>query len=391
METSPSSTLGPFLRSLREKSGLSNQFLAETTGIKQVILENLEKGDWSDLPPTPYVRAFLGTLARYYHLDKDEFLSKFDADSPSTVKTTHTEHSDHPTPQPPTTPYQPITKRTSTTKSPKNKINGWYLGIAALIILYITFRFTALDPHEQLEDPTDTIERMMSEGSAEDTNAYDSLLPVHGDMNDSLTDTLGAQLSDSGVSQDTAISPKTEPQKSIASSEPKKTDTLKIKKSPGVDKPIRAVKIDTMIHLPKKDVKKVDTLSKPTKSITAKKDTITIHKDSSSLVSKIKSIFKRDSASQKTTAKPTKDLATPFTIEFHPLIDSVWIKAYRPGGKDAGRVVYKRDVLWKVRHNDTVTVKIGQKNSVTVTVQGKTFTPNSNTFKVYKQQIWELP
>lgn len=62
-------TAGDCLRRKREESNLSLKKISDELGIRNEYLDNLEKGNYKDLPPQVYVRGFIKSYAGYLGID----------------------------------------------------------------------------------------------------------------------------------------------------------------------------------------------------------------------------------------------------------------------------------------------------------------------------------
>ncbi len=81
MEDTPATaeSLGEFLRSERERRGLSIEQVASATKISQRVLYALESDHYSDLPALPFVRGFVKNYAKFIGLDGNQVLSRYRA------------------------------------------------------------------------------------------------------------------------------------------------------------------------------------------------------------------------------------------------------------------------------------------------------------------------
>lgn len=70
-------TLGPFLKAHREKRGIRLEEIASITKIHLHSLELLEAGDWTNLPPEPFIRGFITAYAKYVGLDAKEIIHRY--------------------------------------------------------------------------------------------------------------------------------------------------------------------------------------------------------------------------------------------------------------------------------------------------------------------------
>ncbi len=74
-EGSPS--LGEFLRTERERCGITIEQVASATKIGVKTLHSLESDDYADLPAKPFVRGFVTSYVRFIGLDPQEVLTRF--------------------------------------------------------------------------------------------------------------------------------------------------------------------------------------------------------------------------------------------------------------------------------------------------------------------------
>ncbi|MCC7163145.1 MAG: helix-turn-helix domain-containing protein [Anaerolineae bacterium] len=70
--------LGETLRRAREARRISLNQAALETRIRQAVLEALEDGDFTGVPPRPFLRGLLRNYALYLHLDADSVLDEYD-------------------------------------------------------------------------------------------------------------------------------------------------------------------------------------------------------------------------------------------------------------------------------------------------------------------------
>lgn len=70
-------SIGTYLRRERELRGLSLEEVADTTRIPLRSLEQLEAGDYAELPGDTFVRGFLRAYARAVGLSADEALARY--------------------------------------------------------------------------------------------------------------------------------------------------------------------------------------------------------------------------------------------------------------------------------------------------------------------------
>jgi cytoskeletal protein RodZ len=68
---------GLYLKTQREKKGIRLEEIASITKIHLHSLELLEAGDWSALPPEPFIRGFITAYAKYVGLEPKEALAEY--------------------------------------------------------------------------------------------------------------------------------------------------------------------------------------------------------------------------------------------------------------------------------------------------------------------------
>ncbi len=100
-------SIGPALRSAREKRGLSLEEVEQATKIRPRYLEGLEREDYSMLPAPIYVRGFLKTYATFLSLD-GEALSETLRETQSGVQETQTDHIHEGNPEDPSGSGEPL-------------------------------------------------------------------------------------------------------------------------------------------------------------------------------------------------------------------------------------------------------------------------------------------
>ena len=71
------SLLGERLRQAREARGIAPLQVEIDTRIRAAVIESLEKGDWSSLPPEPFLRGLIRTYSMYLNLDPEEMVQMF--------------------------------------------------------------------------------------------------------------------------------------------------------------------------------------------------------------------------------------------------------------------------------------------------------------------------
>jgi cytoskeleton protein RodZ len=71
------SSLGPYLRELRERRGVSLEELARTTRVGRAYLEALEAGDFSGLPAPVFTRGFILAYCQALDASPDEAIARY--------------------------------------------------------------------------------------------------------------------------------------------------------------------------------------------------------------------------------------------------------------------------------------------------------------------------
>lgn len=81
-------TAGQKLKEARLEKSLNLEDVSSGTKIKQVFLENIEKGDYQKLPSVSYAQGFVRNYAKFLGLDEKEILALFrrEFDSDSAIK-----------------------------------------------------------------------------------------------------------------------------------------------------------------------------------------------------------------------------------------------------------------------------------------------------------------
>jgi cytoskeletal protein RodZ len=67
-------TVGDYFRRRREEKGLHLRDIGNELGIKNEYLENLESGDYKNLPPQVYVRGFIKSYANFLGIDGNQLI-----------------------------------------------------------------------------------------------------------------------------------------------------------------------------------------------------------------------------------------------------------------------------------------------------------------------------
>jgi cytoskeletal protein RodZ len=118
------SGLGSFLKSERERKGLSLEHLSKVTRLRMQYLEALEKENWDRLPSPVFIKGFIKTYTKALGLDYREVLGQFQSSIPA--------HDGLPKPLVP----------------PKKKNTKKYAILIALIILVVSLLviFLVIDP-----------------------------------------------------------------------------------------------------------------------------------------------------------------------------------------------------------------------------------------------------
>jgi cytoskeleton protein RodZ len=82
MESTKESGLGFFLKSERERKGLSLEHLAKVTRLRVQYIEALETEDWDKLPSQVFIKGFIKTYAKALGLEYREVMAQFESTIP---------------------------------------------------------------------------------------------------------------------------------------------------------------------------------------------------------------------------------------------------------------------------------------------------------------------
>lgn len=115
-----------FLASKLKEKGLSLKKLSELTGIALKHLENINSGNWNDLPAAPYVRGYLVKISEILDFDPDKWWQIMRGEE---IQTSGSSDS---------LPQNRFLKKT------KSKKVWIYFGILILILAYFGLRFSAI-------------------------------------------------------------------------------------------------------------------------------------------------------------------------------------------------------------------------------------------------------
>lgn len=70
-------TSGPELKEIRERQGVSMEYLVEITRVRKTYLQAIETENFSALPAGVFIRGFLNQLARELHIPAEPLVSSF--------------------------------------------------------------------------------------------------------------------------------------------------------------------------------------------------------------------------------------------------------------------------------------------------------------------------
>jgi cytoskeletal protein RodZ len=73
-------SFGEYLKAQREKRSIRLEEIASITKIQLHNLELLEKGNWENLPPEPFIRGFILAYAKYVGLNPREVIQKYETE-----------------------------------------------------------------------------------------------------------------------------------------------------------------------------------------------------------------------------------------------------------------------------------------------------------------------
>jgi hypothetical protein len=71
-------TLGSYLSHIREQLNMDIKTVSMLSQIKPKYLEQIEAGKWEDLPADVYIRGFLKSLAKTYHIEERLLIDQYD-------------------------------------------------------------------------------------------------------------------------------------------------------------------------------------------------------------------------------------------------------------------------------------------------------------------------
>ncbi len=73
--------VGQWLRKSREAQGIDPEKLCSDLRVSRSALNSLESGQYHDLAGDPYIRALLGSIARYLHLDAQAIIARYNEEA----------------------------------------------------------------------------------------------------------------------------------------------------------------------------------------------------------------------------------------------------------------------------------------------------------------------
>ncbi len=288
LEEESHDTLGELLTSTRKAVGISIEALCEKTHLPIFVVQSLESGDYSPLPATPYVRAFLVTLSKELNLDSAKLQSLF---QPNPIKK-------------PEAPVSFVRKEKETLKIKRNLPVKWAItlvGSVLILILFTLFRNSDKDTVVKQETAS---------------------LPHQKKVSPSLP-----------TKDTTAISPKKDTTQAIIPSK-KKAPAFTKKKTPALNKAKQKKKNKTSALLSKKKVLASQNLKKKNKTAFLKKIR---NSRSSPSKTRIKFTCKKDSIWLLITKKgKRKHRKTLYKNQnwFINHSDTVWVKSGVFGGME---------------------------------------------------------
>ena len=119
---------GERLKKKRKELGYSISEISLSTKIATKIIEAIEQGDKSSLPPLSYLRGFIRTYAKHLKLDPDEMIEFFNQNSIGDLKLTEEQHF-----QQEITTESPIEDETKIHKPPK-KTTKYKVTLGVIIV-----------------------------------------------------------------------------------------------------------------------------------------------------------------------------------------------------------------------------------------------------------------
>jgi cytoskeleton protein RodZ len=82
MDTINETAIGLFLKTEREKKGLTVDYMAKVTRLRKYYIEALENEDWDKLPSRVFIKGFLRTYSKGLGLNYDEVIGRFESSVP---------------------------------------------------------------------------------------------------------------------------------------------------------------------------------------------------------------------------------------------------------------------------------------------------------------------
>lgn len=141
-------TVGQILKEEREKQFYTLEEVEKTTKIRKELLEVLEKGEWSKLPPPTFIQGFIKNYGKFLRLDTEKLLAVF-----------RREYLDHKNPPKILESFANPLKNSKFQITPTKILSFVVITLVAIffIYLFIEYRFLVGAPSLQVFEPQDNI------------------------------------------------------------------------------------------------------------------------------------------------------------------------------------------------------------------------------------------
>ena len=136
-----SQTLGEFLRTCREKSGLSLSELAKFSQVQPKNILALEQGRFADLPAPVYVKGFLKSLSSVFHVPAEKLLVQYLAEQEVAWHLERTKAESQ----------APVFAAPKFIFSPKTLVIGSLIAFSFLSVFYLYFQMSSLKRSPRLD------------------------------------------------------------------------------------------------------------------------------------------------------------------------------------------------------------------------------------------------
>ncbi len=338
-EEKPIMSVGDVLKKAREAKGLSAENLCNTLRITLPILGALENGHYHELSGDPYIRALLGSVSRALGLEYNDVLKLYIEETGKALKAAE--------------PSVPYTDLAQTHVTAHRKI---FIAVVIVLLFALMFIIGKLNSGENNDPITPPPLGSISPNPDSLAQLADTSIPESKSL---IPDSM-----DISASTDLTLPTRRDTNKIITHSTVTNSSNAAPLPSQG-PQPVMTKPVTTTLPAWGNSSNAANTQS-PLKSIDTSKFTS----------NPIKSLV----------ASPKNDSAVHIAGTLRSSIESVWVQIQRPGRGEFGVMLYKgKDFV--ISHYDTIYVFAAKKNAITVTVEGKTMTPNRKRFKIYHRVI----